>query len=449
MNPIFFLRFSRAICMGVMMLVMLTVSARAETIIRDAEIEETIALYAEPILEAAGMAPSAVNFILVDSPQINAYVAGGPNIFIYTGLILETENPMELTAVIAHEMGHITGGHLIRMAQAMEDAQIKSIVGLILGGVVGVGAGNAEGGAAATTAAQSFLQRSLLSHTRVNESSADQAGISYQKQAGISLGGNVSFLEKLYEKEGTSSRFNEYTRTHPLTMDRIRAVESQHKRQEGAENDMHLYQDRHDRMKAKIFAYNYPKQVTYLYSSNSVVDRYARSMAAYRNSDLDVFLPLIDSLIKDEPENPYFEELKGQALFENGRIDEALPPLSRAVELKPDAPLIRTLYAHALIETGEKAQIQEAIDHLNVTLGQERPNAFRYKLLALAYGYLGNTSMAKLNLAQQSLIQRDHQRALDLAREIKGVFSAGSREELRRADIENFAQQGVEQQNKR
>lgn len=413
-------------------------SAQAQSVIRDTEIETLLYAYSDPIFDAAQLDKKAIDIILINSPTVNAFVAGGSNIFIYTGLILETETPLELVSVIAHETGHITGGHLVRLSEALEDAQVNSLIGMLLGGVVAAGTGQGEGGIAASSAAQSIIERNILSYARVQENSADQASFKFLRESGLSLHGAVSFFTKLYESEGSSSSYtNEYARTHPLTKNRIIAAEEKDKAYPGGD-DLSSFQDLHERIKAKIFAYTYPKQVSFLYSGDSLNDRYARAIASYRLDNLGLFLEQIDGLIAEEKNNPYFYELKGQALFENGKLDQAIESLQRAVELSPNAPLIRTLYAHALLETGDEAKIKEAIEHINTTLRQERANSFRYHLLSLAYGRLGDNQRAKLYQAHKALLQGDSQQLDRLLKELDGAFDRGSVEWLKVEDLKNF-----------
>lgn len=412
--------------------------------IRDTEIETVIARYSTPIFEAAGLRPQNINLFLIDSPVINAFVAGGSNIFLYTGLILETDTPLELTSVIAHETGHITGGHLVRMQNSLEDAQFQSIIGLILGGLVAAGTGQAEGGIAASQAAQSLLERQLLSYSRVHENAADQASFDFLQSSGLSIEGAASFFEKLRAQEGRASSFsNEYTRTHPLTKDRVAAarVKAEAVKQDNPGlGDMSQFQQIHDRMKAKIFAYSYPKQASFMYASDSATDRYARAIAAYRNNDQQNFMTLINGLIEEEPDNPYFYELKGQALFEAGRVDEALPALKKAADILPNAPLILTLYAHALIESGAQDNVQQAVGHLQRALKLEPANGFRYRLLGLAHGRLGQQNLARLYQAEYAFLMRDFELFERLIAQLEGSFDRGSVQWLRYQDLVQLQQ---------
>lgn len=413
-------------------------SAQArEQFIRDTEIERLIKSYSFPIFEAANLDPYSVNLLIIDSPTINAFVAGGSNIFLYTGLILETKTPLELAGVIAHETGHITGGHLIRTQNNIKEAQMQSIIGMILGGLVAAGSGQGRGGVAASQAAQSMLERQLLSYSRVHENAADQAGFGFLKEAGYSLVGSVDFLKKLQSQEGRSSSVsNEYTRTHPLTKDRINAaIEQYSQTKELGLDDLSQFQEAHDRIKAKIFAYNYPDQTQFLYGGKSIVDHYARAMAAYRKNNLSTFEKEINILIEREPNNPYFWELKGQAMLENGKLQEALIALEKASMFSDNAPLIITLYAHALIQTQDNQNLEQAITLLQRAEKIEKGSAFRHRLLGLAYGQLGKKEIARLHQAEEAFYMRDYKLLDRILPQLKDAFDTGSSNWIKYQDL--------------
>lgn len=446
-------------CMG--LLLFLTATAHANSPVRDSEIEDLIQLYAAPIFKAANLDPKAVNIIVIDSPQVNAFVAGGQNIFIYTGLILETETPLELASVIAHEVGHIEGGHLVKLATKIEESQFNSLLSFIISGVVGFGAGSAEGGVAASQAAQAVLQRSLLSHIRVHENAADQASLRYLKANDMDFNGAQDFFEKLYEKEGaSSSRSSEYARTHPLTYDRIetiRAAIEQDMRDypDRPRNDLSEFQERHDRIKAKIFGYSYPKQTGFLYGGKDTVSLYAQTMSAFKDGEIKKrMVPLVDQLIAREPNNPYFHEIKGHGLFNVGALDDAIESLYTAISLKPNDPLLDTLYAHALIETKDKNNIERGITSLYKALQIEPRNAFRHRLISIGYGYLKNQKMSDLHLAQYALQARDFDTlGIILARfdvhDARDVFDVQTPQAMRLTDLRRAYQEYEEVKNKK
>jgi predicted Zn-dependent protease len=411
-------------------------AADAPIIIRDTEIEDTFKEWMEPLLAAAGLNKESVNLIIVQSPQINAFVAGGANIFIYTGLIESTENPGEVIGVLGHELGHIDGGHLIAARTAMERASYESILGMVLG--VGVALATGEGGAASTIAAGSstMAMRGYLSHSRVQESSADQAALRFFESAQLSPVGLETFFEKLESEELLpAEQQSEYMRTHPLTRDRIDAVH-QRAQQSPYVNKAFpaAWTEQHKRMKAKLAGFITPTKIPWVYGDRdtSIPALYAKAIAAYRNRDVDVALQRVDQLIATEPENPYFQELKGQMLVEFGRVADGVPYYQKAANKLPDAGLIRLALGHALLETGHE---QEAIDNLE-RAQQDEPRSSRiFRLLATAYGRLGNENMARLNLAEEAVLQRQIPYARNQAQSVLKNTKQGSREWIKAKDI--------------
>jgi len=414
---------------------------KAPTIIRDTEIENILREWAAPLYQVANIGPNTVNIIIVQDNALNAFVAGGANIFLYTGLIESTDTPGELLGVMAHELGHVTGGHLIAGRDAMERASYESMLGTIIG--VGAAILSGQGGAAGAIGggASSMAAARYLSHSRVVESSADQAALTYLEDAKMTPDGLVSFMEKLESEELLpASRQSEYVRTHPLTSNRInalrrRAESSPYKDKAFAPSWM----EQHARMKAKLIAFISPGRVAWEYDDRdkSIAAEYARTIAHYRENRVQEAIESINELIAAEPDNPYFHELKGQMLVEFGRVNEGLPAYERAVEIAPDAALIRIALAHGLIESrgNEAIKLEEAIEHLNRALKGEPRSTRAYRLLATAHGRLGREDIAKLYLAEEALLQRRFSYAKMQANAALQSFPENSREWLKAKDI--------------
>ncbi len=391
----------------------------------------------EPLLKAADIDKNGINLVLVQSPQINAFVAGGTNIFLYTGLIEKTEGPGELLGVLAHETGHIAGGHLIATRAAYERASYESILGMVLG--IGAAIATGDGGAASTIAlgTGSMAQRRFLAHSRVQESSADQGALRFFEGAGFDPTGLETFFGKLESEDLLpAQQQSEYMRTHPLTRDRIDAVRQKVKESPYKNKSFPAaWMEQHARMKAKMLAFISPGQIPWVYGDRdlSVPARYARAIAAYRNREVDKALQGINALLEAEPDNPYFLELKGQMLVEFGRVAEAVPFYRRAVDILPESGLIRMALGHALLESG--GALQESIDNLERAQKDEPRSTRIYRLLATAYGRLGQEDMARVNLAEEAVLQRKIPYAKSQAESVLKTAPKGGRAWLQAKDI--------------
>jgi len=381
--------------------------AAAETVIRDSEIEADIRTMVTPIWKAAGLEPSALHVYLVEDKQINSFVAGGQNEFINTGLITRAQTPNQLIGVLAHETGHIAGGHLTRFQEAARNASIEGIIAMVLGAAAAV-AGRGSGGGAALLGAQGVAERSFMAYSVTQEASADHAAMTFLDASGQSAKGLLQFFQILQGEEMLSGlREDPYLRTHPLTSERIEYVRNhvEHSRFSNVP-DSQTNIDLLKRIRAKLDAFLLPPSSTlaaYADKDQSVLARYARAIAYYRIPKLDRALPIIDGLIKDFPQDPYFRELKGQMLFENGRIAEAIPPYEEAVRLAPAAPLLRISLAQAYIESNDPKVNKRAIAYLNDALRSEDKEANAWHLLATAYGRDNQIGMAALALAEEGL----------------------------------------------
>ena len=340
-------------------------------ILSDAETDHIIRKMARPIFQAAGVDPDSVQILLINDPTVNAFVAGGQNIFIHTGLLLDVDNADQLLGVIAHETGHISGGHLVRGAEAMDNAFLSSLLGMGLGVIGGLASRNAGAGAAGVMLGQHLAERNYLSFSRTQEASADQAGLSFLEQSGISAKGMETFLEKLGVGDPLmNDRDAGYRLTHPLTRERIDAVKSFVARSRYA--NAHLPAATEDdlrRIQAKLYGYLDPRGALQRYKANdpSPAARYGRAYAYFRQGDIKQATPLIDGLIADEPKNPYLYEMKGDLMLQTGRAPDAVAPYRKAVELAgSEAGTIRVSLAHALLEQHDPRLADEALKNLQV-----------------------------------------------------------------------------------
>lgn len=424
----------------------LSFGAEAESgqiIIRDTEIERDIGEWTGGIMSSAGMNPNQVDIVLVQSNDVNAFVAGGANIFIYTGLIDLTDNVGQVTGVIAHELGHIAGGHLSRTADVGKNASFEAMLGALLGIGAAIATGDSSAAAAGISIGQGQAMNRFLSYSRVQESSADQAGFRFLTGAGLNPSGLPSFLDKLSSQELLPiSQQSPFMRTHPLSRDRVEAL--QHKVDESplrTKSYPDEWNAQYLRVKAKLMAFISPQQVTYRYPSSdtSVPALYARAISSYRLNQIAPALKQVDVLIQKEPQNPYFLELKGQMLFEFGKAAQSVPYYEKAVTFAPDAGLIRTALAQSLIESaGNNPQkLQSAIDHLKRAEKDEPRSTQIKRLLATAFGRMGKEPEARVYLAEEALMRGNAEEARKMANVTIKQLPANSPEAIRAKDIIN------------
>lgn len=414
-----------------------------QIIIRDTEVERSIGVWTKDVIGAAGMNPQQVDIILVQSQDVNAFVAGGANIFIYTGLIDLTDNVGQVTGVVAHELGHIAGGHLSRTAEVGKNASFEAMLGAILGIGAAIATGDGTAAAAGISIGQGQAMNRYLSYSRVQESSADQAGFRFLTGAGVNPTGLPSFLDKLSSQELLPiSQQSAFARTHPLSRDRVEALNF--KVGESPLKDKSYpseWNDEYLRAKAKLFAFINPQQVAYRYPSTdtSIPALYARAISSYRMNQIDPALKQMDALIGKEPQNPYFQELKGQMLYEFGKAAQSVPYYEKAVQLTPDAGLIRTALAQSLIESAGKNQqkLQSAIDHLKRAEKDEPRSTQIKRLLATAYGRMGKEPQARVYLAEEALMRGNRNEAARMANVTIKQLPPNSPEAIRAKDIIN------------
>ncbi|MGJ3231533.1 MAG: M48 family metalloprotease [Oceanicaulis sp.] len=413
--------------------------AFAQGLIRDTEIEAVMREYTDPMLVAANLDPNSVDVYLIGNMEFNAFVTQGQNIFLHTGLIVRAENPGEIKGVMAHEIGHIEGAHLARMADASRGgmATMAASIGI---GLIAALAGAGDAGAAIIASAPQFATLDMLRYTRGQEAAADQAAVRLLTATGQSGRGLVSTFERLaYQERVSFQRRWEYFRSHPLSSDRVAALRRNVEASPYADvPDTPEEIETLSRIQAKIIGFMVPPAQTfqrYPETDQSFPARYARTVAYYKQGLTDRAEEAVDELLEMEPDNPFLHELKGQMLYESGRIAPSVEPYRRAVEMMPHAALLRIGLAGSLIATGDEAAAREAVTHLNIALVAEPDNTFGWFQKSLAHQALGETAMAELATAEQAYHAGDEMRAHIFAQRAHEDLERGAEGWIRAAEI--------------
>lgn len=387
------------------------------SLIRDAEVERIIRSYANPLLRAAGIPEESVTIRILNDPSLNAFVTTGNRLFIHSGLLMKADHPDQLTGVIAHEIGHIAGGHVARLGDEIERAGITSLAAMALGAAAGMASGRADVGMAAMSLGQHTAERNFFAFSRTQESSADQFALRILNHTGQSARGLLEFFDILGDQEIlVASSQDPYVRTHPLTRERVATIRHHVEAEEGPlPGAPTARQLTHDRLVAKLFAFLETQGRTlqrYPETDTSVAARYARSIAYFRRGELDKARPLIDGLLVESPDDPFFHELKGQMLLENSKVAEAREDYEKAYALAPGEPLIAISLGHALVESGTPGDLDRAEQVLRRALSEEPRNAFAWRLLGTAMGRRGMEGQAAYAMAEYAMLTGDPAQAL-------------------------------------
>ena len=408
----------------------------AQSILRDAETEALLDDMAAPLVEAAGLQPGNVHIVLIDDSSINAFVAGGQAVYIHTGLIDAAETANEVQGVIAHELGHITGGHVIRHSE---------------------GAGAGDAGMGMIMAGQRAALGKYLAFSRVQESSADAAGVKYLSEAGISGRGSLDFFGRLQNQAfryGYSQDDEDaFVRTHPLSGDRIARLRSEYQSDPAwdAPGDPGL-QARFERVKAKLFGFQKEPERTlqaFPETMTGLPARYARAYAWHKDAQIEKALAETEALLAAKPNDPYFLELKGQVLLESGQPEAALTPLRKATELTGNQPLIASMFGHALIATENHEHYAEAERVLRAAVSRDRLNPFAWYQLGMVHAAQGDMPRARLASAEQQVMSRQYAQAIRSAQAAEAGLPEGTPDWLRAQDIAMQARAALEREQER
>jgi len=390
-----------------------------QSLIRDAEIEQTLREWTDPILEVSGLVPGDVGLYIINDPNLNAFVAGGQRIHLHTGLLVAADNAAQIKGVIAHETCHIACGHTVTRTRAASVASRPALVSIGLG-VLAIAAGAPDAGAALIASSQQFAALNFFVHTRAEEAMADTKAVQYLVELEQSPMGIVEFFEKFrYQEVLSEARRYPYFRSHPLSSQRVRTTRTLAEESGLADKpeDPKVVKQ-FEMMKAKLIGFLEPPARVfrdYPPTDTSAPARYARAISAMKAADLTSALREIDSLIAEEPENPYFHELKGQILFETGRPVDSVEPLLEANRLLPDNSLLQVSLARSLLERDEDGDVELAETALRDALIQEPNNAFAWTQLAIVFEKQDNRPMAQVATAEAAYNIGNYPRAYSFA----------------------------------
>ncbi|MFM9977056.1 MAG: M48 family metalloprotease [Sphingomonadaceae bacterium] len=411
-----------------------------QSILRDAETEALFNDMSAPLIKAAGLEPKNVDIVLIGDREINAFVAGGQAVYIHSGLIQAADNANEVQGVIAHELGHVAGGDVLRGSEGAKAATGISILSLLLGAAA-IAAGAGEAGAGILAAGQQAAIGKYLAFSRAQESAADQSGRRFLSAAGISGKGMISFFQKLQGQEFRLAipQDNGYDRTHPLTGERIRVLRDSLSVDPAWDRPTDpALEARFQRVKAKLYGFVNDPPTTlnrFPLSDTSVPARYARAYAFHKQAFPEKAVAEVDALLAAAPGDPYFEELKGQILLESGRPAEALALLRSAVQETAYNPLIAGLFGHALIATENPANYPEAKKILRTAIQRDNQNPFAWYQLGVIYAHEGDAARASLATAERFSLQGESRPALANAQRAAAGLPQGSSDWLRAQDI--------------
>jgi predicted Zn-dependent protease len=436
---------------GIAMGLAATMPAQAQgnvSVVRDAEIEALVRDYARPIFKAAGL-KSNIDIILVNDPGFNAFVAGR-RMFINTGALMQSETPNEIIGVIAHEAGHLAGGHQERLRDQIARAQTMAIVASLLGiGAIAAGAAAnsselAQAGGGIVMGGGEAARRSLMGYQRTEETTADRSAITYLEATGQSAKGMLKTFQRFQNALSLSgTRVDPYRISHPMPRERIANLEALATGSRYFDvEDPPALQQRHDMMRAKIAVYTQGQSAAarlFRKAPQGLANQYGDAMATYLYGNLRSAQKKTEALVGAQPKNPYFHELLGDVLMKANRPGQAAEAYRDAVRLDSyKSGILRIALGQALIATGDPASLKKAVSEINTGLERDRENAMGYRYLAQAYGQLGQIPEADLASAEGNFYAGRYQDAKVFAARAQAKMKRGSPGWVRAQDIINF-----------
>jgi predicted Zn-dependent protease len=434
-------RFARLFMLALLMAVAAARPAGAEdgSILRDSETELMFKEATRPLIVAAGLDPNSVQVVLINDPEINAFVDQGQIVYVQSGLLEAADNVNQLQGVVAHELGHVTAGDVIRSSSGQKHAGGISILSLVLGAAAVV-AGAPDAGIGIMMAGQQAAMDNMLAFTRAQEATADASAARSLSKAGISGKGLLDFFAKLQNQEYRLAIYSKdsFDRSHPLSSERIQALEQKAKADPAWNKPTDpALEARFQRVKAKLLGYVDPKQAVIKYpeSDQSVPAHYARAYAYHLGGYPQKAEAEAKALLATNPHDPFFLELQGQILLEGGKPNDAIAPLREATERSGDMPMIAAMLGHALVATEDPKNFSEAKQVLKAAVNRDNQDPFAWYQLGIIYSREGDDGRAALATAERSNLEDKPKMALASAELAMRGIPPGTPDYLRAQDI--------------
>ncbi len=388
--------------------------------IRDTEIEAGIDDLIAPLIDVAGFAPGEIDVRIILDNRVNAFVQSRRTIYVHSGLIESAEDSLMFLGVLAHELAHLKAGHVQQIDEALDRAGTAAALATITAAAIAVG-GHGDAAAGVLVGGTDRANRNILSSVRRNEAIADELGLAFLDDAGISATGLRDMMARMSRQRALpKSRQSQYYSTHPGTAQRLQTYQDHVNSSPHSDTKPSTeLAEKFRRIKTKLYAWTERPQ-TVLGSNgqglNPDLQTYAHAIAAFRRGDLNSALKRINSLIETQPQDPFYHEFRGDILMSMAQPSAAAVAYETAISLRPSSPQIELLLGRALIATGDRTRLPRAIEVISKARTGEPKWAFLHRQLGIAYGKAGQINHADLSLADEAILQGDTIRAVQLAK---------------------------------
>ena len=344
-------------------------------------------------------------YVILD-PTANAFATEGQLIFVHSGLIFLLSHQNQLRGVLAHEVGHLLGGHLVRLRQEIERANMMALLSAAIGTLAAVVSGNPEAAIAGIAGGQMSALGSLMKYQQSEENAADQVAVAALHSIGASAQDMQEVMQIFEQQERMHPQGSiSYMRTHPFSSDRKSLIARQVSLEKGKKRDP--LDPEFTRIQTKLYAFTMPPALTFTRYPDS---DYAHAIAHYKAGNTKRSFTLLEKLIKQAPDDIFLSELYGQFLFEAGEGKKAFPYYFKALEARPFDFLIAYGTFLAAVEADDKKDLQKLELYIPTLL--KEPSATTYRLYARFYEKLGKKAHMAYGMAEYMAMSRN----LDQAR---------------------------------
>ncbi|MBV2131500.1 M48 family metalloprotease [Pseudomonas sp. MAP12] len=353
-------------------------------------------------------------FVLLDSPQLNAFAAPGGVIGVNGGLFLHAQTEGEYASVLAHELAHLSQRHFARGLEEQKRMQVP-LMAAMLAGVVAAAAGAGDAGIAAIASTQAAAIQSQRSFSRQNEQEADRIGILNLQQAGYDPNAMPSMFERLMRQYRYTRMPPEFLLTHPISESRVADTRNRAEQlAAGGNTDTLNYQLM--RARVQLLYESSPglaaKRFRALLDENPNLDaaRYGLALAQIKNGQLKEAGSSLQPLLAKAPNDIVYNLAQAQLDVAASRPDAASQRLQRLLGLYPDNYPLRQYQAEVLLKQNRPAEAEKRLD----ALLKERPgDAELWYQQAETRGLSGNIIGVHQARAEYFALTGDYDQALE------------------------------------
>ncbi|MBB3103726.1 M48 family metalloprotease [Azomonas macrocytogenes] len=405
----------------------------------DPQLKDYVETSVYRLAETSQVQDRRLEFILMDSPELNAFAAPGGIVGVNGGLFLHAETEAEYASVLAHELAHLSQRHFARGLETQQRLQLPMMAALLVG-IVAAAAGSGDAGMAAITSTQAAAIQAQNTFSRQNEQEADRIGLVNLERAGYDPRAMPSMFERLMRQYRYDQKPPEFLLTHPLTESRIADTKNRAEQaMPGGAEDSQRYQLMRARMKLQFETTPgvTAKQFRALLDETPKDDaaRYGLAIAQIKNGQFDEARKNLSPLLAKAPNDMTYNLAQMELDIATNRLPQADERMKRLYQLYPSNYPVQQMHIELLLKRRDTEAATRILERV-VSQRNKDPNIW-YQV-AEVRGQVGNLVGVHQARAEYFALTGQYDQAfqqLDYAKRRSSNFQEASRIDARLKEL--------------